>query len=59
MDPIVPGMNRKRYEYRSSAWLRYFARKVAIATLERLSLQSEGWQAWHEIRTSAEFSPGR
>ena len=43
---------------RALACARVLARKAATATPERLSLASEGWQAWLEIRISSLDAPG-
>ena len=56
--PIVPGTKRKRYVYRGLSSPMRRASVAASAIPERLSLQSEGWQQWHETRTSSAVAPG-
>ena len=59
IEPIVPGMNRKRYDYRRDARrARTRASSAATAIADRLSLASDGWQTWQETRTSSGFVPG-
>src|ERR1700730_13911265 len=58
MEPMVPGMNKNRKEKWRGAAARAWARNVATAKPERLSLQREGWQAWQEMRISSFEAPG-
>ncbi len=59
MEPMVPGINRNRYENFLGIFCNARPRWVATAIPDKLSLQRDGWQQCTEIRISSPHWPGR
>ena len=57
-EPIVPGMNKKRYESRRRRAASARIAALATAMPERLSFASDGWQTCVVHRISSRRSPG-
>ena len=59
IEPIVPGMKRKRYDRRRGASASLAASSVRSTMPDRLSFASEGWQTCVVSKTSSSSSPVR